>query len=332
MRVENGDFGRGERRGSSHPPLDAAVDVRQTATAHARAQDESARREKEVPQRRSVIAERATQRRGRTQGTREVHRRVAARARQRADRDVPQLRRAPLLELDLHAPESRPGGATRTPRHRIPPLKGALGVRILIKPCSPPTPQPSSTSLRSTHAPSRAVPRCRSPRWWWRPGCWSSPAARCTRSADALQRARSTPTRAGSLAAVGFEMISFSGYIALLWMVGERATPRMDLRASAQVTLAGAAVTRLLPTGWRRRRRPHAVGAAPHRPRSRSSATRTLLTFLVLLYAVFLLSIAGRRRAAGRRPRRRGRPRRCSPPSPASAPPRHGAWRSPACG
>jgi uncharacterized membrane protein YbhN (UPF0104 family) len=92
-------------------------------------------------------------------------------------------------------------------------------------------------------------------------------------------------------AAVGFEVISFSGYIALLWMVGERATSRMNLRASAEVTLAGAAVTRLLPTGgaggvaltlWAFRR----TGMDP------KHATRTLLTFLVLLYAVFLLSIA----------------------------------------
>ena len=65
---------------------------------------------------------------------------------------------------------------------------------------------------------------------------------------DALRRALEADPR-WVLAAVGFELISFSGYIALLWMVGERATPRLDLRASAEVTLAGAAVTRLLPTG-----------------------------------------------------------------------------------
>ena len=107
---------------------------------------------------------------------------------------------------------------------------------------------------------------------------------------DALRRALEADPR-WVLAAVGFEVISFSGYIALLWMVGERATPRMDLRASAEVTLAGAAVTRLLPTGgaggvaltlWAFRR----TGMES------KHATRTLLTFLVLLYAVFLLSIA----------------------------------------
>jgi uncharacterized membrane protein YbhN (UPF0104 family) len=107
---------------------------------------------------------------------------------------------------------------------------------------------------------------------------------------DALRRALDADPR-WVLAAVGFEVISFSGYIALLWMVGERATPRMDLRASAEVTLAGAAVTRLLPTGgaggvaltlWALRR----TGMESRH------ATRTLLTFLVLLYAVFLLAIA----------------------------------------
>src|SRR5215204_3294416 len=107
---------------------------------------------------------------------------------------------------------------------------------------------------------------------------------------DALKRAVDADPR-WVLAAVGFEIVSFSGYIALLWLVGERATPRMGLRASAQVTLAGAAVTRLLPTGgaggvaltlWALRR----TGLESR------AATRTLLTFLVLLYAVFLLSIA----------------------------------------
>jgi uncharacterized membrane protein YbhN (UPF0104 family) len=107
---------------------------------------------------------------------------------------------------------------------------------------------------------------------------------------DALRRALEADPR-WVVAAIGFEVISFSGYIALLWMVGERATPRLDLRASAEVTLAGAAVTRLLPTGgaggvaltlWAFRR----TGMESR------AATRTLLTFLVLLYAVFLLSIA----------------------------------------
>ena len=60
--------------------------------------------------------------------------------------------------------------------------------------------------------------------------------------------ARSRPTRAGSRVAAVAELLSFGGYIALFWLVGRRATPRLDLRASAEITLGGAAATRLLPT------------------------------------------------------------------------------------
>ena len=45
-----------------------------------------------------------------------------------------------------------------------------------------------------------------------------------------------------------FELLSFAGYVALFWMVGSRATKRLGLRESTQVTLGGAAATRLLPT------------------------------------------------------------------------------------
>jgi putative heme transporter len=108
--------------------------------------------------------------------------------------------------------------------------------------------------------------------------------------ADALGRAlRADPRWVGAGAA--FELLSFGGYIALLWLVGTRSTSRLDLRASAQITLSGAAATRMLPTGgaggaaltlWALRR--SGLGAR--------GATRTLLAFLVLLYAVFLGSIA----------------------------------------
>ena len=90
--------------------------------------------------------------------------------------------------------------------------------------------------------------------------------------------------------AAAFELLSFVGYVALLWLVGGRATPRLGPRASAHVTLGGAAATRLLPTGggggavltfWAFRR----AGLDSRQ------ATRTMLTFLVLLYAVFLGSI-----------------------------------------
>jgi uncharacterized membrane protein YbhN (UPF0104 family) len=91
-------------------------------------------------------------------------------------------------------------------------------------------------------------------------------------------------------AGAAFECVSLAGYVGLLSLVAGRATPRVGARESAQITLAGAAATRLLPTAgagglgvtlWTLRR-------AGLRPRS---ATRTLLVFLVLLYSVFLLSI-----------------------------------------
>ncbi len=91
--------------------------------------------------------------------------------------------------------------------------------------------------------------------------------------------------------ALAFELLSFVGYVALLWLVGARATPRLGFVASLQVTLGGAAATRLLPTGgvggaavtiWFFRR----AGLGPR------AATRTLLAFLAVLYSVFLASIA----------------------------------------
>jgi uncharacterized membrane protein YbhN (UPF0104 family) len=108
--------------------------------------------------------------------------------------------------------------------------------------------------------------------------------------ADALQRALDADPRWVAGAAVS-ELLSFGGYIALLWLVGGGASERLGLRANTEVTLGGAAATRLLPTGgaggaavtiWAFRR----AGLSPR------AATRTLLTFLVLLYAVFLGSIA----------------------------------------
>src|SRR3954468_9248668 len=108
--------------------------------------------------------------------------------------------------------------------------------------------------------------------------------------ADALGRAVHADARWVAAAAV-FELLSFAGYVALLWLVAGRATPRMGVRASAEVTLGGAAATRLVPTGgvggaaltlWALRRT-----GLEHR-----HAGRTLLTFLVLLYAVFIGAIA----------------------------------------
>src|SRR4051812_49671671 len=108
--------------------------------------------------------------------------------------------------------------------------------------------------------------------------------------ADALGRALDADPR-WVAAGAAFELTSFAGYVSLLWLVGSRATPRLGFRASGYVTLGGAAATRLLPTGgvggaaltiWAFRRA--GLGAR--------GATRTLLAFLVLLYAIFLGAIA----------------------------------------
>src|SRR5437588_7949797 len=91
-------------------------------------------------------------------------------------------------------------------------------------------------------------------------------------------------------AGAAFELLSLAAYIGLLALVAGRATARIGTRESAQITLAGAAATRLLPTAgaggvalalWALRR-----AGLPAR-----TATRTLLAFMVLLYAVFLAAI-----------------------------------------
>lgn len=107
---------------------------------------------------------------------------------------------------------------------------------------------------------------------------------------DAARRAVDADPRwvaAGAL----FELLSFGGYMLLLWLVGARASERLGLRESAQITLGGAAATRLLPTAG--------VGGAAltlwalrRSGLSTRVATRTLLTFLVLLYSVFLGAVA----------------------------------------
>ncbi len=91
-------------------------------------------------------------------------------------------------------------------------------------------------------------------------------------------------------AGAAFELLSLASYVALLAHVSGRATPRIGARESAQITLAGAAATRLLPTAgaggialalWTLRR-----AGLPAR-----AARRTLLVFLTLLYSVFLVAI-----------------------------------------
>jgi uncharacterized membrane protein YbhN (UPF0104 family) len=106
---------------------------------------------------------------------------------------------------------------------------------------------------------------------------------------NAIQRDLSvSPAWAGIAAA--FELASLAGYVALLALVAGQATPRIGSRESAQITLAGAAATRLLPTAgaggiglalWSLRR----AGLAPR------AAMRTLIVFMSILYAVFLAAI-----------------------------------------
>ena len=108
--------------------------------------------------------------------------------------------------------------------------------------------------------------------------------------ADAYSRVVSAdPTWIAFAAAA--ELLSFAGYVALFWLVGRRATPRLGLRASTEITFGGAAATRLLPTAG-------AGGAAMTLwaiAKTGLGARRgghVLLTFLTLLYGVFLAGIA----------------------------------------
>jgi uncharacterized membrane protein YbhN (UPF0104 family) len=107
--------------------------------------------------------------------------------------------------------------------------------------------------------------------------------------ADALVRAIHADPR-WVIAGIALEIASFAGYVALFWHVAGRSTPRIGLRASYEVALASTAATRLLPTAG-------AGGAAltfwslKRAGNDSRDATRTLLTFLVVLYAVFLGSI-----------------------------------------
>lgn len=114
-----------------------------------------------------------------------------------------------------------------------------------------------------------------------------SPLATFSAAIDRTAAADPVLVGLGVLAEVG----SFAGYVALTWLVVGREAPRVTPAVSAQITLAGTAVNRLLPTGglggigltlWALRR----AGLSTAR------ATSTLLTFLVLLYAVFLAALA----------------------------------------
>ena len=103
---------------------------------------------------------------------------------------------------------------------------------------------------------------------------------------DAIKRGLNVSPGWAAVAVV-FECVSLAGYVGLLSLVAGRAAPRVGVRESAQITFAGVAATRLLPTAgagglalafW-------ALRQAGLRTQA---ATRTLLAFLVVLYSVFL--------------------------------------------
>src|SRR5437763_4986244 len=106
---------------------------------------------------------------------------------------------------------------------------------------------------------------------------------------DAIRRGLNVSPGWAAAGAV-FELLSLAAYVGLLALVAGRATARIGTRESAQITLAGAAATRLLPTAgaggvalalWALRRT-----GLPAR-----AATRTLLAFMAVLYSVFLSAI-----------------------------------------
>ena len=61
--------------------------------------------------------------------------------------------------------------------------------------------------------------------------------------ADALDRALAADSR-WVAAGAAFELLSFAGYVALLWVVAGGVTRRIDARRAVEVTLGGAAATR----------------------------------------------------------------------------------------
>ena len=235
------------------------------------------------------------------------------------------LIRSAAIVAPRNSPLVRGGGAApRTPPRRIPPLWGISARRILISsrigpPCIRTGRHDVEGSAKRTEAgrdlntmsfsepdteilvPSldvralarraavpaalAAVAAARS----------SSPAARSTRS-PTRSAARSTPIRAGSSAARSSSCCPSPATSRCSgWSAAARASAS-DFRASTQVTLGGAAATRLLPTGgvggaaltiWSFRRA--GLGAR--------GATRTLLA----LPRAALLGLPRRDRAGRRR-------------------------------
>ena len=114
-------------------------------------------------------------------------------------------------------------------------------------------------------------------------------AAHSGQFVHALNRALHTNWRLVVLA-VAFEAASIAGYVLLLHRVVARANPRLRLKDSYDMTLGGAAATRLLPTAG-------LGGAAVTVWALRARGVRTtevaerMLAFLLLLYGVYLSAL-----------------------------------------
>ena len=108
--------------------------------------------------------------------------------------------------------------------------------------------------------------------------------------ASAFERAANADWRWAALGVL-FEALAFAGYATLFWHVAGRSSPDLGLRSSTEISLAGAAATRVLPTAG--------LGgiavtlfALARRGLAPAHAVRTLLTFLILVYTVFMSALA----------------------------------------
>ncbi|HKN94688.1 MAG TPA: lysylphosphatidylglycerol synthase transmembrane domain-containing protein [Thermoleophilaceae bacterium] len=92
------------------------------------------------------------------------------------------------------------------------------------------------------------------------------------------------------LVAVGFEVLSFVGYVVLFRAVFVRSQSRIDWRESYQITMAGLAATRLLAAGG-------AGGVAltawalKRSGMDGRTVTRRMTSFLVILYGIYMAAL-----------------------------------------
>jgi uncharacterized membrane protein YbhN (UPF0104 family) len=106
---------------------------------------------------------------------------------------------------------------------------------------------------------------------------------------DALRRVGAADPR-WLLAALGFEAVSFLGHIVLFRAVAVDGGSRIGMRASAEITFAGHAATRLFATAGAGGVALTAWAMRKSGMTRRDVASR-MTTFLVLLYAVYMLAL-----------------------------------------